>query len=595
MFKNSMKILCILLTIISVGYSQWENPCYSSDDPLNDDGMNYSGYQSSEPRLITVRGHEYKHSDSVYRVTTTEWTNLRANLNSLFSDFGIQFEFESLSQVPTSTEVNNYIADGTDPMECSSSFIYWIFNNVTAYSYPTAEKYLDIIFIPFQFDFIDNGYTEYYDGIIDKEFRSTIIYNCYENIGDSGSEVYVAYYICAALGLYDVQSDIEGNGDYVDDTTEDDENLMNRWDISDELTDGQTGRLHWALTNHNNLKPLIQETAIFKNLVNNQSSGTVKLDASSPEDSPYSTPLLDGDSHTIETTDRQITDGNDLHQLAHWEDESNDVRSLKFHQSETFNFNKKNPDWYGRFNLTYNFSTSTNPSGLDVDILLEDPWENEGVFFKPTSSHPVFNLYNSSFDTDMENYQIKAPEYCATMSHIYKFDGWTCDPVGDAIFENSSSIITKVDFQDDGVEIIAHYVSANANGESVTISSGETLSLPAGGSYDIANNYFEMYVYGALEIQGASANKISFQLSGSATSWGGINVESGGKLKIKHAEFDYAQPPITVEDGADSVTVYNAVFSNFPGSGIIAYNPVHVEKSLFYGGGELLTRRIITV
>jgi len=524
-------IILIGICLLYLNGFAYDSPCYSDDDPLNDTGIDYYQYISSSNRRITLRGSEYYHSQAGTYVTTTEWNNIVDDLNEIFDDFGIEFESDGLSHV-TSATINNYIDTYSGYLGCYNNFIQYLFGLPLR----SVTDKLDIMFIYYQFD---SENLMYEDGIIDGEFDSQIIISSFFNFSNEVNTI--AYYICSALGMYDVRADISGNGDYVSDTQSDEfDNLMNLSDLDASLTNDQIGRLHWALTNHSDLKPLIRTSATFQNLVDSQVYGTIKLDGSVPQNSPYTINLLDKDSHTIETTDRQITYESNLHQLAHWEDGSYDVRPLKFHQSETFDFDKNNPNWYGRFNPTYTFSVSTSPSGV-CDVELEDPWANEGVFFKPTSSHPVFNLYNSSFETDMENYQIYAPQYCATTSHIYQFNGWTCSPAGDAVFQNSANNLTKVDFQDDDVEVIANYTAVENQTDYVaTIPSGETLSIPAGANISLAEG-FTFNVKGKISAMGTEASPISLTGTGKAASYDWLQFNPADTLiivKTDNAEID---------------------------------------------------------
>lgn len=558
--KKSIFLLIIFVCVIFIDGFAYNSPCYSDDDPLNDTGIDYSQYVPSENRRITIRGTEFHHSQGNNYVTQSEWTNLVSDLNEIFNDFGIEFESEGLSYY---TNVDEYIDEYSGYLGCNNEFVEYLF------SFPprNVTNIFDIIFIYYSFESANLDY-EY--GIIDGEFDSQMIFR--SNLNPSANVNQIAYYICSALGMYDVRADISGNGDYVDDTQSNEpDNLMNLSDLDDSLTDDQIGRLHWALTNHTSLKPLIRKSATLRNLVDDQDYGTVELDGSDPHNSPYTPNLLDRKTYTIKTTDRQVTYQSSLHQLAHWEDGSNDVRSLRFHQAETFDFDKKETDWYGRFHPTYSFSSSTSPSGL-CDIEMEDPWADEGIFFKPAANYPVFIDYNDEFSTAMENYQIKAPKYCASTSHIYVFTGWTCGTAGDAVFEDESSNITKVDFQVDDAEVIANYTAVENQADyTATIPSGETLTIPAGADISFASG-FTIDVVGAISALGTAASPISLTGTGKAASydWFQFNPadtliivgSSQAELDLKHVNIEDVKCGVYFDGDDISAELNNVNFEN---------------------------------
>ena len=597
MLKKIILIVCLFVTLQQTLFAVYDPPCYSRDDPINQAGMNYSPYIPSEVRRITVRGIEYYHSDQGYNISNTEWSNLKTNLRSIFIPFKIDFEFDDIEQATSST-IDSYIegmpSDGK--LECNSSFVQWLSYRVNGSS---DKKKLRILFIPATFQ--NRSEDDYLSerGSIFGEFDSRVLFFSADDVSDL--PLAMAYYICAALGLYDVQANISGNGDYVGDTGTDPyptDNLMYFISTSTNLTTGQKGRLHWALTNHDNLKPLIRESVLFRNLVDSQDEGYLYLDhnSSSLIASGSTRNLLDRDAHNITTLERQITKGTILHQLSHWKDKDYVIRTGKFRQSEDFDFNKYNPDWIAEFKSTTNVVLTSN---IDINPELNDPWYDENNYFVPNADYPILLNENEALLPAEPIYTLRAPHYGIVDNNIYEFDHWY-SPNGKASFDQNNVNNHEscgVVFNQSGAEVEAKYDMSDPINlhpdETITISAWDKLVIPAGANIQFTEG-FTIDVEGKIKILGTADNPIQLTGSGKAADYDWLQFNPADTLvivKTDNAEIDFKH--VTIKnvkcgvyiDGEDISTVLNNTKFKNSNVGVfidrIVDNSIEIDSAVF--------------
>jgi len=514
MFKKFVLFLFLFIVMKQTSFALYDLPCYSGDDPINQTGINYSSYIPSEARRVNVRGIEYYHSNIGPQISSEEWSTLQTNLRNIFLPYKIYLEFSDIES-QTGPTVNSYINNlpSEGGVDCSDNFIQWLSGCINS---SNDKKSIRILFVPTVFQNRDTTYYGAEWGSIFGEFDSRVLFYSFYS-GDPNDNVHdLAYRICASLGLYDVQANISGNGDYVDDTGTypyPTDNLMYFPSISTIITTGQKGRLHWALKNHDNLKPLIRESALFKNLVNNQNEGYLYLDHNSSDliASGNVRDLLDRDAHNITTLERQIPKGSTLHQLSHWKDMYLEMRSGKFRQSEDFNFDKKNPSWIAEFKSTGRLSFTSN---IGTNSELNDPWYNENLYFVPASNYPVLLNENVSLLPTEPIYKLHATNYNRV------FDYWSSSQ---ATIISPTNRTTQIVFNQSDVTVTANYVpylpstitsSTTISGKkdcngTVTVSGSSTVVTIAAGA-EIYNGNMNVTNGAKIVANGTSGNPIRF-------------------------------------------------------------------------------------
>ena len=87
-----------------------------------------------------------------------------------------------------------------------------------------------------------------------------------------------------------------------------------------------------------------------------------------------------------------------------------------------------------------------------------------------------------------------------------------------------------------------------------------------------------LIVYGALNVNGASANPVTFTRSGASGSWDGIQFQNGGSGTITYATIDYATKGVYLSS-AGGVTIDNCTFRNFSEQGVYSLNSSPTVKN----------------
>ncbi len=313
--------------------------------------------------------------------------------------------------------------------------------------------------------------------------------------------------------------------------------------------------------------------------------------------------LTIGDNYSVETLPRRYDDYNynmavDDYQHHHWNQlETSYLLSNDFSPS-FFETGK-----YAMYEVVENVTINTNIGTFVTEI--KDPWwvdpaidqQHDPPVFHTVSQpgqYQVFLNQNPNNEPDKPYYSLRAPSVGqVTQSDIYVFDGWTVSPPDGATL-NSNARTTSVVFHDVGspVTITANYVSAlTAPGREVIIQSDETVTIPAGGTYQWDNTVtdFRFYVEGNLVMSGTVQYPITFGPgSGSTNDIGGIYVDNGGSVTLDYVHFDHTAYAFTgwavyVYNGQANIT--NCRFTNIPDGAIEvnSYATAYIANCEFTG------------
>ncbi|MBN2602312.1 MAG: hypothetical protein JXR87_09995, partial [Candidatus Marinimicrobia bacterium] len=137
-------------------------------------------------------------------------------------------------------------------------------------------------------------------------------------------------------------------------------------------------------------------------------------------------------------------------------------------------------------------------------IMFHDPWYyNSQTQTQPDDYRTVtsgsFNVFlnqNSDGLPDIPIYSLKAEKRIVTTSDILVFTGWSVSKGTATFLDGAGSLETRVVFGSAGATITSNYSSAITNGLTVEVSYGETLTIPAGATYNITPGNFRIDVYG---------------------------------------------------------------------------------------------------
>jgi predicted rRNA methylase len=212
-------------------------------------------------------------------------------------------------------------------------------------------------------------------------------------------------------------------------------------------------------------------------------------------------------------------------------------------------------------------------------LQLKDPWYVSSINsyskiatqpdeFRPLSSSN-YNVFLEQGGTNPNNlippyYSVRAPRYVADENGIYEFDEWT-SPNGKANFDpanldnyNSCAVV----FTDEGAEVEAVYQAVNEiPNYTLTISQGESLTIPAGASFTCAEG-FTIEVDGNLTIGSESGNRVNITGSGRSVTNELIKINNpNSNVTISNTEIQNTDCALSVEQ-ADNVNITNTKISN---------------------------------
>jgi len=287
------------------------------------------------------------------------------------------------------------------------------------------------------------------------------------------------------------------------------------------------------------------------------------------------------DEYTAQTHNRTI--GNEVHW--NWSmDVDHKLLTGSFFMNQEF-FDIGLSAWYKNQS---HISINTNVNG--ADLYLHDPWHlDQSTQTQPDEFRPlneqidengnvqVFLNQNTIFHPDKPIYRLKAPTVGDILQNdIMVFDYWSGDGID---FGGGSTSTTNretdIVFLEPGAQVTAHYVSAlDYPGRDVTISEGETVLFPEGGTYewDPSSTAFQMNVYGNLIFNGTEDNPITIGPSSQPNlSMGGIYVDDGGSLVMNYVQttsqfYGINGAAIILENG--DATITNCQFLDVPEGGI---------------------------
>ena len=241
------------------------------------------------------------------------------------------------------------------------------------------------------------------------------------------------------------------------------------------------------------------------------------------------------DRDHISRTDQRVLQG-----LVHNQWNTND----DFKLAESFEIRE---DWtsYNRdafFTSTDNITISTNLPQVSIEFW--DPWYYDEVAQSQPDCYrtvspgdfAVFLDQNQYFENEKPIYHLKAPKWFATTNTIYDFVRWESADPSEAVFNASNAISTdscetKVLFRMEGATVTAVYAAVNQIADyTLSIPSGETLTIPAGASISFADG-FKFIVEGSLYIGGADDDPIELTGSGKdpnfTFTYGNVSLPTG--------------------------------------------------------------------
>jgi hypothetical protein len=307
------------------------------------------------------------------------------------------------------------------------------------------------------------------------------------------------------------------------------------------------------------------------------------------------------DNYKATTHDHTI--GGEVHLT--WTNNIDHKLTTDLFQLQQIYFNSGLTAWFEEQNT---ITIASSIGGVALDF--HDPWfydqttQSQPDNFRPLSEQgdgngnvQVFLNQNPNNLSSLPIYRLKAPSVGqVTQNDILVFDGWTVSPAGGATLSNSDAPTTSVVFLNEGVSITANYVSAlAAPGKNVNIPSGETVTIPAGGTYLWNTNAtgFNFNVSGSLVMNGTAQSPITFGPStGTSNTIGGIYVENNGNLTMNYVEtsyqqYEYSERAIYLEAGEAMIT--NCRFMNVPKEGIRvdAAASATIQNCEFTGGQSI--------
>jgi len=147
------------------------------------------------------------------------------------------------------------------------------------------------------------------------------------------------------------------------------------------------------------------------------------------------------------------------------------------------------------------------------------------------------------YDADGFYVSLTGNRIYATESDIYEAV-WSTSDNSKAQIGSGDVDKCYVTFSGSNVTISANYVSANATGRTVTVSSEETLTLPPNATYNITPGNFGIDVYGALIINQSTLQPVIFQSNAAGPSksdWNGIKTHNGSTLLLRNVTLKNAK------------------------------------------------------
>jgi hypothetical protein len=236
----------------------------------------------------------------------------------------------------------------------------------------------------------------------------------------------------------------------------------------------------------------------------------------------------------------------------------------------------------------------------DEAIEIKDPWWKDPAT-NQRHNPPIYQtLFGSSYNVflnqnpdDGPHYRLKVPHIGqVTTSNIYVFDHWSGSDVdfgGGAT--TTTNIETNVVFKTSNASVTANYVSANdIPGYTLTISSNESLSIPAGANIQFADG-FKIMVEGTLEINGVVDAPVIFESTV-------IKVrpkDNASHVRINHCVFRNALVNIVEDEGTVVIEMDNCLITNCGTSiyhhafyeGIIPTIVMYIDNCTFVEGAGI--------
>ncbi|MBU0713139.1 T9SS type A sorting domain-containing protein, partial [bacterium] len=269
------------------------------------------------------------------------------------------------------------------------------------------------------------------------------------------------------------------------------------------------------------------------------------------------------------------------YQHHHWKDGDN-VKYNKYKLLKTVD----TPLFIDKQSAIYEEDNTVSLSS-SYPIEFHDPWyydsqtQTQPDDYRTVSSgsFTVFLGQNSGGDPDQPIYSLKADKRIVSTSDILVFTGWSASNGSATFLDGSSSLETRVVFESANVTVSANYSSAIANGLTVEVSAGDTLTIPTGATYNITPGNFKIDVYGTLSINQSSSQQVTFQSNaGTPTNadWGGILIRDATvvmqNVTIKNAVnplYIYGNSTIstkyinncTIEDCKNGIELYQANYN----------------------------------
>jgi len=351
----------------------------------------------------------------------------------------------------------------------------------------------------------------------------------------------------------------------------------------------------------------VHEVKLANQRVNSSTdlTGTLSLDNISGhtgtdytnESSGTSVPVYDGDSYTVKTHNEWLTSGADSVKHINWNETTSDYKMIKS------NFPMENDvgELAAKFDTTSEITLSSGAGELEI----RDPWYvTPGTSNQPNTYREISpGTYKVFLDQDIQGsvyYSLRAPKRYVTTSDIMVFDKWAATPSSSVLFGDSTSRTTAVKFNSSVSTITAQYVSANTNGRTVTVSAGETLTIPTGATYNITPGNFMIDVWGTLSINLSTSQQVTFQSNaGTPTNadWWGILIRDATvvmqNVTIKNAEnslYIYGNSTsstkyinnCTIEDCENGIELYQANYDE----SVNLNSSITIKNNVIYDIGD---------
>jgi hypothetical protein len=270
-----------------------------------------------------------------------------------------------------------------------------------------------------------------------------------------------------------------------------------------------------------------------------------------------SVPVYVDENYTVKTHNERLTDGTIDVKHHNWYFNNN-------YKMVNENFDMKN--YYTKLDAEFDVLSTVTLSSDIGKISIRDPWyvSDPVNFTQPDTYREIssgdYELFLNQNPEDGPCYTLRVDKMKVTTSDIYVFDHWSGSDVdfgGGAT--TTTNIETNVVFKAANASVTANYVSANATGRTVTVSSGETLTPPPNATYNITPGNFGIDVYGALIINQSTSQPVIFQsnaASPSKSDWNGIKTHNGSTLLLRNVTLKNARNPIWIFSNNSSETRY---------------------------------------